>query len=147
MYNKKRTSVKSWKTQWIQMAALFVLSLSLVTFAGCGSDGSGTPAGPGGSEEPEEQQGPNEVWMVGNTFNVSNLEVSAGTTVTWTNQSSANHTVTSGTRGEDDEGELFDSGSIAPGGTFSYTFEDAGSYAYFCDFHPGMSAEVTVTEE
>lgn len=129
---------------------LLMISFSLVTFVGCGSDSS-SPSGPSGNnggnnEEPVEEQGENEVWMEGNSFNVANLEVEAGTTVTWTNNSSVDHTVTSGTRDDDDAGAEFDSGTISPGGTFSVTFEEAGSYPYFCEFHPGMSAEVTVTE-
>lgn len=132
-----------------QFLMLIVLSLSFISFASCGSDGStsvNTPPDDDDTGEPVENQGANEVWMEGNSFNVSNLEVEAGTTVTWTNKSDVNHTVTSGARGDTDAGELFDSGSIAPGGSFSFTFEDAGSYEYFCDFHSGMDAEVTVTE-
>lgn len=126
---------------------LLMISFSLAVFVSCGSDSSTSVTNPpDNDDEPMNEQGPDEVWMEGNTFNVSNLEVTAGTTVTWTNQSNANHTVTSGTRGGDDEGDLFDSGSIAPGGTFTHTFDAAGSYAYFCAFHPGMDAEVTVSE-
>lgn len=124
---------------------LFLLAFTMILFAGCGIDNStGTPNGP--NNRPDEQ-GPDEVWIVGTTFNVSNLQVAAGTTVTWTNTSSLNHTVTSGTRGGDDEGALFDSGTIPPGGTFTYTFEDAGSYDYFCRIHSGQAAEITVSEE
>lgn len=127
---------------------LIIISFSLITFVSCGSDSStaGTDNMDEKDDPPVEQQGPNEVWMVGTTFNVSDLEVSAGTTVTWTNKSNVNHTVTSGTRGGEDEGDLFDSGTITPGGTYSYKFQDAGEYAYFCQFHSGMNAKVTVTE-
>lgn len=128
---------------------LAMLSVTLISFAGCGSDSStsvNNPPDEDGNEEPTETQGANDVWMEGLSFNVSNLEVEAGTTVTWTNKSNMNHTVTSGSRGDTDAGDLFDSGSIAPGGSFSFTFENPGSYAYFCDFHSGMDAEVTVTE-
>ena len=128
---------------------LFLLAFTLISFVGCGSDsstGTNDTENPNGPGDPGNEQGPNEVWMVGNTFNVSNLEVSAGTTVTWTNNSSVNHTVTSGSRGESDAGELFNSGTISPGGQFTHTFEDAGEYEYFCEFHSGMSAEVTVSE-
>lgn len=132
------------------LLVLMMVSVSLITFVGCGSDDP-TTAGPpgdngGNNEEPMNEQGPDEVWIEGNSFNVSNLEVSAGTTVTWTNNSSVAHTVTSGNRDDSDAGSLFNSGSIPAGGTFSHTFEDAGSFEYFCEFHPAMSAEVTVTE-
>lgn len=130
---------------------LTMISLSLIFFAGCGSDSSTSAGGDPnpnneGNEEPVENQGANEVWMEGLTFNVSNLEIEAGTTVTWTNKSDVDHTVTSGTRGDANAGELFDSGTIAPGGVFSFTFEEAGNFSYFCDFHSGMDAEVTVSD-
>lgn len=133
----------------IHYGMLFLLAFTLISFVGCGSDnstGTQNPQDPNNPNPPQDEQGANEVWMEGSTFNVSDLEVSAGTTVTWTNKSSMNHTVTSGSRSDDDAGELFNSGSIPPGGQFSHTFEDAGSYDYFCEFHAGMSAEVTVTE-
>lgn len=133
----------------IHYVMLFLLAFTLISFVGCGSDnstGTQNPQDPNNPNPPQDEQGANEVWMEGSTFNVSNLEVSAGTTVTWTNKSSMNHTVTSGSRSDDDAGELFNSGSIPPGGQFSHTFEDAGSYDYFCEFHAGMSAEVTVSE-
>lgn len=133
-----------------RLFAFLMISFSLVTFVSCGSDNS-TSTNPPPDNNPDDNppadtQGPNDVWMDGSSFNVANLEIEAGTTVTWTNKSNMDHTVTSGTRNGDDEGDLFDSGRIAPGGTFTYTFEDAGTYAYFCDLHSGMDAEVTVTE-
>lgn len=130
---------------------IFLLALMVLSFVGCGSDSStgtnntGNTNGNGTNEPPENEQGENEVWLEGSAFNVSNLEVSAGTEVTWTNKSSVDHTVTSGNRGGDDAGDLFDR-DLSPGQTFSYTFENAGSYDYFCRFHAGMAAEVTVTE-
>lgn len=132
----------------LHYAMLFLMAFAFISFAGCGSDSStgSNNQNPNDPGEPTDQQGPNEVWIEGTTFNVADLEVSAGTTVTWENKSNVSHTVTSGTRGGDAAGDLFDSGSIASGETFSHTFEDAGSYDYFCDFHSGMSAEVTVTE-
>ena len=66
------------------------------------------------------------------------LEVTAGTTVTWTNNDGANHTVTA------DDGS-FDSGSIGSGGTFSVTFDTPGTYAYHCNIHGNMTATVVVT--
>lgn len=128
---------------------LFLLAFTMISFLGCGSDsstGTNNPGNSNGSDNPPNEQADNEVLMEGTSFNISNLEISAGTTVTWRNESSVDHTVTSGSRGEDDAGELFDSGTIAPGGEFTYTFENAGSYDYFCGFHAGMAAEVTVTE-
>ena len=71
------------------------------------------------------------------------ITVAAGTTITWTNNDSMAHTVTS-------DGGLFDSGSISAaglytsGGTFSNTFATAGTYMYHCTTHPLMTAKVIV---
>ena len=71
------------------------------------------------------------------------LTVDVMTTVTWTNDDVAAHTVTSGTAasGPDD---IFDSSLFTSGSEFEYTFEDKGEYQYFCILHPWMSGSVTV---
>jgi len=67
------------------------------------------------------------------------LTVAVGTTVTWTNEDTVQHNVTA------DDG-TFDSGPIAPGGTFSFTFTTAGTYAYKCTIHqPDMVGTIIVT--
>ena len=71
------------------------------------------------------------------------IEVSVGTTVTWTNEDSTRHTVTSGA--DDTADGTFDSDDIEAGKTFSYTFEEEGEFAYFCDIHPTMTGVVVVT--
>lgn len=71
------------------------------------------------------------------------IEVSVGTTVTWTNADSTRHTVTSGADDTDDG--TFDSDDIEAGSTFSYTFDEVGEFAYFCDIHPTMTGVVVVT--
>jgi len=74
----------------------------------------------------------------GFAFSQPDLQIAAGTTVTWTNQDSANHTVTS------DDG-AFDSGQLAQGDTYSWTFDTPGTYTYHCANHPNMTASVTVS--
>jgi plastocyanin len=71
-------------------------------------------------------------------FSPATLTILPGTTVTWKNMSSAPHTVTS------DDGQTFDSGNIAPGGTFTFKFTVAGSYPYHCNIHPYMRATVNL---
>lgn len=40
----------------------------------------------------------------------------------------------------------FSSGTIAPGGTYSYTFENEGTVEYYCEIHaPDMQAQITVS--
>ena len=60
------------------------------------------------------------------------VEISKGTTVTWTNDDGVRHTVTSVPQG------TFDSGPIDPGKTYSYTFNQAGTFEYSCTIHPSI---------
>ena len=71
----------------------------------------------------------------------ANMDVAKGTKVSWTNKDTAAHTVTSGTRPNKDG--KFDS-PLPAAGTFSFTFADAGTYAYYCSLHSSMNATITV---
>ncbi|MBI5145957.1 MAG: cupredoxin domain-containing protein [Thaumarchaeota archaeon] len=71
------------------------------------------------------------------------VTVSVGGTVTWTNDDTAAHTVTSGTASDGPDG-VFDSSILMSGKTFEHTFDEAGSYDYFCVVHPWMTGNVTV---
>jgi plastocyanin len=71
-------------------------------------------------------------------FNPTMLTIKAGTTVIWKNVSSVPHTVTS------DDGQTFDSGNMAVGGTFQFTFKNAGTFSYHCNIHPYMRATIVV---
>lgn len=70
-------------------------------------------------------------------FSPVTITIAAGTTVTWTNNDGAAHTVTS------DSG-TFDSGNIANGKTYSRTFSETGTFAYHCAIHSSMKATVIV---
>ena len=73
--------------------------------------------------------------------------VDVGGEVTWTNDDTAAHTVTSGDiKGEGPDG-IFDSSLFGPGKTFSHTFTEAGTFKYFCMVHPWMEGIVTVQAE
>ena len=76
-------------------------------------------------------------------FVEAEVMVSAGGTVTWTNDDTAAHTVTSGTPTDGPDG-VFDSSIIMSGATFEHTFEEAGEYDYFCIVHPWMTGKITV---
>jgi plastocyanin len=76
------------------------------------------------------------------------IQVSVGNTVTWTNNDSQPHTVTSGSNGQPDN--KFNSSPnfsplLNPGQTFSFTFTQAGTYPYFCMLHPNMVGTVSVS--
>jgi uncharacterized protein YjbI with pentapeptide repeats/plastocyanin len=69
--------------------------------------------------------------------------IGVGGTVTWDDVDTAAHTVTSGTPADGPSG-MFDSSLIMAGASFSYTFEEAGSYDYWCIVHPWMTGIVEV---
>jgi len=71
-------------------------------------------------------------------FNPPSITVKVGTTVRWTNQDSASHSVTSDTG-------LWDSGNVAQGATYSRVFDTVGTFAYHCGIHPSMKGTVIVT--
>jgi len=75
-----------------------------------------------------------------------NAALDPGGEATWHNIDTAAHTVSSGTPAEGLD-DVFDSGLVAAGGMFSYKFEEAGTYDYFCMVHPWMTGIVTVSAE
>ncbi len=73
----------------------------------------------------------------------SDVTVAVGATVTWSNDDTAAHTVTSGNVNAGPTG-VFDSGLFMSGATFEFTFDKAGTYDYFCMVHPWMTGIVHV---
>jgi plastocyanin len=74
-----------------------------------------------------------------NSFSPNPVEVKVGETVTWINDDSGRHTVTS-------KDGFFDSGMMGKGQSFSYTFDKEGEYTYHCEPHPNMVGTVVVIE-
>ena len=74
-----------------------------------------------------------------NSFSPNPVKVKVGETVTWINDDSGIHTVTS-------KDGVFDSGMVGEGQSFSFTFDKAGEYLYHCEPHPSMVGTVVVTE-
>jgi len=72
-----------------------------------------------------------------------NVSISAGEEITWSNDDTAAHTVTSGSPADGPDGN-FDSGLFMAGGTFSTTLDESGEYSYFCMVHPWMTGNITV---
>lgn len=113
-----------------------ILGLSailLMVFWGCGKDSDNDPqpepAPPGGRTA--------EVRMQNFTFSPAALNITRGTTVTWTNNDSDTHSVTA-------DDNSFASPGIPAGGTYSRTFNDAGTISYHCTPHPQMKGTITV---
>jgi len=71
------------------------------------------------------------------TFGPQELTVAAGTTVTWINRDDIPHTVVS-------TDKLFKSKVLDTDDKFSFKFDKAGTYPYFCSIHPKMTGKVVV---
>jgi len=77
-------------------------------------------------------------------FIPNSVTVHPGDTVTWSNDDTAAHTVTSGTAKDGPDGN-FDSSLFMAGTTFSHKFDTLGNYPYFCMVHPWMVGNVLNT--
>jgi len=72
----------------------------------------------------------------------STIVVEKGKSITWVNEDSSFHSVTSGFYGEPTG--LFDSGYLDPYQSYTLSFDKFGTYDYFCTLHPWMKAQVIV---
>jgi plastocyanin len=100
-----------------------------------GGGGRGDYGGGGGSGG---QAGAGAVNIADFAFAPDSRSVKVGDSVKWTNKDGATHTVTA------DDG-AFDSGSLAGGKSFSFTFDEAGTFTYHCNIHQSMTGRVVVT--
>jgi len=73
----------------------------------------------------------------------TSVSINTGDTISWSNDDTAAHTVTSGTATDGPDG-VFDSSLFMAGATFDVTFDNPGSYDYFCMVHPWMVGNVQV---
>lgn len=93
----------------------------------------------GGSDDKPAAQAPasggDKIAVADNTFTPASIEVAVGDTVTFENEGQIAHTVT---------GDDFDSGSLAPGDTFTFKASEKGTFSYVCTFHPGMQGTIEV---
>ena len=74
-----------------------------------------------------------------NSYNPNPIEIKVGDTVTWINNDSSPHTVTSSSKDIN-----FDSDVLRRDETFSFTFDRKGEYPYFCTLHPNMVGTIVV---
>jgi amicyanin len=85
----------------------------------------------------QEKAVPAEVKIDNFSFGPTDLTVSVGTTVTWTNRDDIPHTVVSTEK-------VFKSKVLDTDEKFSFTFSKPGTYPYFCSIHPKMTGKVIV---
>ena len=88
--------------------------------------------------------GVTQVYMVNDAFTPARIQVTLGTTVTWTNRDTVPHNVTLSPI-VISSSDNWESGLLSPGRSFSYTFTSRGTFQYYCQEHPGMTGVVIVT--
>lgn len=79
-----------------------------------------------------------KVNILANQFSPSAINMLPGAKITWTNADTETHSIVS------DDATSFNSGNIAPGGSFSFTPSATGTYAYHCGVHPGVQGTIYV---
>ncbi|MEW6035512.1 MAG: cupredoxin family copper-binding protein [Candidatus Micrarchaeota archaeon] len=123
------------------MKKLLVLLAFGILLLGCTQSGGGAPAGGqpsgGGAGSGGSGGSGTSVTIQGFAFSPADLTVAKGTTVTWTNQDSAPHTVKFGDGTE--------SPTLSKGQSYSRTFSEAGEFSYICGIHPSMTGKVKVS--
>jgi plastocyanin len=75
--------------------------------------------------------------IVNNEYQPALITIHANHIVTWENFDLVDHSVTSDTG-------VWDSGTLAHGQKYQFTFTTVGSYPYHCTFHPEMTGLVIV---
>jgi plastocyanin len=117
-------------------AVLVALLLSSVLLAGC--------SGSGGARVPEQDgEGRYVIHMsAGNKFVPANAQVPAGATVVWVHDGGAPHDV----QAEDRSFSSGPAGGLTSGEEWAHTFNQTGTFTYYCHVHhgSGMSATLTV---
>jgi plastocyanin len=128
---------------------ILTTGLLVLLLAGCADDGGDEDTSAGAPAEPADPSADQtddvaaedtEVAIVdegGFAYEPADTTVAAGTSVTWTHEGEAPHTVTA-------EDGSFGSDTLEGGDRFEHTFEEPGSFAYVCDFHPSMQGTITV---
>ena len=114
------------KTVWIVSLLTTVMVAALLLSAASPSSSAKAP-----------QPTSAEVKVDNFSFGPASLTVAVGTTVTWTNRDDIPHTVVS-------TDKVFKSKVLDTDEKFSFTFDKAGTYPYFCSIHPKMTGSVVV---
>ncbi|HJZ73098.1 MAG TPA: plastocyanin/azurin family copper-binding protein [Vicinamibacterales bacterium] len=128
------------------MRSRLLVALSfLIAIAASGCSGSSSPATPtptptapapsASTTAVSIPQGASFLTLT--AYNPNPVSIALGTTVRWTNTDSVAHTSTA-------DGNAWNSGTLAAGAHFDFTFQTAGTFPYHCAFHPGMVGSIVV---
>lgn len=141
-----------------RISTIFVVVLTTLSLGACGDTSAPAADTPASDEtSPAEAASSDDgtrVDLKKFAFDPDPVSVSVGDTVTWTNEDDILHTVTSGKAQEQGVPGVTEDSDSAPDGLFdqplefgeefSFTFEEAGEIAYFCNIHPGMTGSIVV---
>jgi plastocyanin len=123
------------------MNVRFSLAISLLALSVACSSSPSSPSMP--SPTPSSGSGTSVTIVSGaaalstTAYAPNPITVAVGSTLTWVNNDSIAHTSTA-------NGGAWNSGTMAPGASFSTILSSAGTYQYHCSIHPGMVGTVTV---
>jgi plastocyanin len=126
-------------------ARLVLVSATLMVANACAGGYSSSSMSPSPMTSPAAMAGGgssvtipmNAATLRNRAYTPDDLNVAVGATVTWMNTDAESHTSTSDANG-------WDSGIVAPGRQFSFTFQTAGTFRYHCAIHPDMVGTVVV---
>jgi plastocyanin len=93
-----------------------------------------TPASAPVTTQPETR----EIAIASFAFSPASVTVKAGTTIKWTNNDSAPHSIASS------DGKFTGSSVLSKGNAYQFTFDKPGTYNYICGIHPSMSGTIIV---
>jgi len=129
----------------VHWVILCVVLVTVIVLSGCTSNSplSQNPVTP--TTTPIQLSATPIVNIQNFAFTPAVIPIPAGTTVTWINMDTADHTVVSDTQGSTAQGALFSSPSLPKGASYSFKFDKTGTYTYHCSIHPSMKGTVVVT--
>jgi plastocyanin len=127
-----KTFIGERKMKKYHIVVLVALAVATVMVAGCTSSSNPSP-GPVTSSASQ-----NTVAIKDYAFSPSTLTIQKGTNVTWRNDDSVQHQITS-------DSQAFSSPLFGTGGTYTYQFNTTGTFPYHCSIHPSMKGTVVVT--
>lgn len=123
------------------------LAAALLTLAACASSGDDatdeTAVEDPAVDAVADDGDAGAVLVAGFRFQPATIEVPVGTAVTWSNEDNIRHTATAGTPEAPED--TFDVDLPEVGSSGSHTFDEPGTYPYFCEVHTSMTGEVVVT--
>ncbi len=121
--------------------SIFVLAtlvMATILAAGCMSYSNPSPSPTSSAVTSTSYQ--NTITIKDFAFTPSTLTIEKGANVTWVNDDTVAHRINSDT-------QLFTSNDLNKGDTFTYQFNDTGTFPYHCGIHLYMKGTIIVTSE